>query len=109
MEKAERFLTGLRYENDKRTFDPDLDMGILKVEQNKGRTKKDKLVKLIDEDIELFKTFVRGFPDLHFFRHEKGPHKGKRFGKDRLYANRKRACKNLNIEGVDLYGGTIKK
>lgn len=52
------------------------------------------------------KTFARGFPDLHFFRHEKGPHKGKMFGKDRLYANWKRACKNLNIEGVDLYGGT---
>lgn len=86
--------------------DIDLNYGILKVEQNKGKKAKDKLIKILEEDIEIFKSFPRGLPDLYFFRHENGPHKGKRYGKDRFYSNWKRACKNLNIEGVDLYGGT---
>ena len=86
--------------------DIDLNIGVLKVEQNKGKKKKDKLIKLVDEDRELFKTFTRALPEVYFFRHETGTHAGERFGKDRLYANWKRACKNLNIDGVDLYGGT---
>jgi hypothetical protein len=86
--------------------DIDLNIGVLRVEQNKGKKKKDKLIKLVDEDTELFKTFTRALPEVYFFRHETGHNAGKRFGKDRLYANWKRACKNLNIEGVDLYGGT---
>lgn len=86
--------------------DIDLNIGLLRVEQNKGKKAKDKLIKLLDEDMEIFKSFPRGLPDLYFFRHEAGHNAGKRFGKDRLYANWKRACKNLGIDGVDLYGGT---
>jgi len=49
-------------------------------------------------------------PHLCFFRHEKG--KGVsdktrwRFGKNYLWKWWKRACQNLGIEGVELYGGT---
>ncbi len=42
-------------------------------------------------------------------RHEKGngaAKPGSRFGKDYLYKWWKRACTNLGVESVDLYGGT---
>jgi hypothetical protein len=48
-------------------------------------------------------------PHLYFFRHEKnicGAKAGEQFGKSLLYNWWKKACKNLKIEGVDLYGGT---
>jgi len=46
---------------------------------------------------------------MYFFRHLKGngaAKPGQRFGKDYLYKWWKKACANLGIEGVDLYGGT---
>jgi hypothetical protein len=54
----------------------------------------------------IIRSFPRGLPHLYFFRHEKGPPAGKRFGKDLWYSNWKKLCRNLGIEGVDLYGGT---
>ena len=61
------------------------------------------------EDVELFKTFPRGLPDLYFFRHGKGYLGGQRFGKDLLYQHWKRACRNLGIENVDLYMGVSER
>jgi integrase len=84
--------------------DIDLRMGLMNVTHNKER--KPKIVALTKEDVELIRSFPRGLPDLYFFRHEKGSLSGKRFGKDLWYSYWKKACRNLGIEGVDLYGGT---
>ena len=73
------------------------------------KEKRPKIVPLIDEDIELLKSFPPSFPKLYFFRHEKTKGRsrvGVRFGEGFFYDWWKRACKNLGIEGVDLYGGT---
>jgi integrase len=73
------------------------------------KEKKPKLVPIIDEDIEILKHMPRGLPDLYFFRHVKGisgVEGGQRFGNKYFYKWWKKACKNLGIKGVDLYGGT---
>jgi len=73
------------------------------------KEKNPKLVAMLDEDIELFKTFERNHPNTFFFRHLKGngtAKPGSHFGKDYLYKWWKKACSELGIEGVDLYGGT---
>jgi len=73
------------------------------------KEKRPKVVPLIDEDIEILKEIPRGLPELYFFRHDKtanGAKAGQPFGKRMFYKWWKRACENLGIEGVDLYGGT---
>jgi len=74
------------------------------------KEKNPKLVAMLQEDIDLYHSLKpRGLPDLYFFRHIKGngsAKPGTQFGKDYLYKWWKKACKNLGIEGVDLYGGT---
>ncbi len=45
---------------------------------------------------------VYGLPDLYFFRHKSGQKYGDRY----FYKWWIKACKNLGIEGGDLYGGT---
>lgn len=87
--------------------DFDLDLGVVLIKDPKeGRPK---TVPLLDEDIEWVMSFPKGFPSLPFFRHReglKGITGGKRFGEHLFYTYWKKACKNLGIEGVDLYGGT---
>ncbi len=73
------------------------------------KEKRPKLVPIIDEDIEILKSMPRGLPYLDFFRHVKGISgvtAGQKFGNKYFYKWWKKACKNLNIDGVDLYGGT---
>jgi integrase len=73
------------------------------------KEKKYKSVPILAEDIELLKQFPRGLPDLPFFRHVKGisgTREGKPFGEKYFYKWWKRACSNLGIQEVDLYGGT---
>jgi len=68
-----------------------------------------KPVPILEEDIALVKSFPRAFPKLSFFRHEggvSGCRPGQAFGEKYFYKWWKRACDNLGIEGVDLYGGT---
>ena len=68
-----------------------------------------KAVPLVQEDIDIIKSFPRAFPTMPFFRHTKHTNSVKEntpFGEGYLYEWWKRACKNLGIEGVDLYGGT---
>ncbi len=67
-----------------------------------------KWVTLLDEDVELLKTFPLALPSLHFFRHTSmsGVHEGRPFGQKQFYNWWKKACENLGVEGVDLYGGT---
>jgi hypothetical protein len=68
-----------------------------------------KLVAMLDEDIQLYKSMPTALPDVFFFRHVKGNgavKPGQQFGKDFLYKWWKQACKNLVVDDVDLYGGT---
>jgi hypothetical protein len=64
---------------------------------------------MLDDDIALVKSIPRGFPELRFFRHVKGirsQKEGSPFGEKYFYKWWVRACDELGIEGVDLYGGT---
>ncbi len=89
--------------------DIDLSNGIMEITHNKE--KKPKKVYLLDEDIEIIKSFPPVIDkEMYFFRHgkRKGVHKSKRgrFGKDYIYTYWRMACKNLGVEGVPLYPGT---
>jgi integrase len=78
-----------------------LDQGIIQIWHSKEKNRKDLF--LLDEDIEIIKSFQRGLPEAPFFRHE--DRRGQ-FGENYLNRRFKEACKNLGIEGVGLYGGT---
>ncbi len=62
------------------------------------------------EDIALIKTFPKSItPELYFFRHlpgRSGIKAGEQFGPKYFKKWWDKACKNLGIQGVDLYGGT---
>lgn len=69
----------------------------------KPKDKDYKTSPLTEEDIEVLKRFpVAMNREMLFFRKENGAP----FGKTYLWHQWKRACRNLGIEGVDLYGGT---
>jgi len=73
------------------------------------KEKRPKYVPLVQDDIEFLETFPRAFPEMYFFRHGKGVkgvQEGRQFGTSIFYSWWKRACKDLGIEGIDLYGGT---
>jgi hypothetical protein len=75
----------------------------------KTKEKRPKIVPLIKEDVEILRDIPQGFPKVQFFRHVpglKGIQAGRPFGPRYLYKWWMRACENLGIEGVDLYGGT---
>ena len=89
----------------------DYDRGIVHIVNHKTMTvdAKAKIIPLQAEDLEMIRGLPRGFPKMHFFRMDKGTggrFAGTPFGKDLLYNTWKKACANLGIEGVDLYGGT---
>lgn len=70
---------------------------------------KEKLVPMLPEDKELINHFPPGLPHVPFFRHlsgVSGVQAGKPFGNKYLYKWWKKACDNIGIEGIDLYGGT---
>ncbi|WP_176761215.1 tyrosine-type recombinase/integrase [Desulforhopalus singaporensis] len=70
---------------------------------------KEKLVPMIEEDKELIESMPTGLPHLSFFRHGRGVSgvkPGQPFGEKYLYKWWKKACSNLGIDGIDLYGGT---
>jgi len=80
--------------------DFDFELGGVRIRYNKE--KKPKWVPMLKEDLELVQSFPEALDKtLPFFRY-----KGKPYGRKRLYKWWKRACDNLKIEGVDLYGGT---
>jgi len=80
--------------------DIDRENGYLLIKHPKE--KKAKVVPLLEEDIDLINSFPRGLPFLPFFRHKNS----RPFGVNCFYKWWLRACGNLGIEGVDLYGGT---
>jgi hypothetical protein len=57
----------------------------------------------------LIQSLPRGFPKMPFFRRDRGgggEAAGRPFGPRMFYRNWMKACENLGIEGIDLYGGT---
>ncbi|MFA7455564.1 MAG: hypothetical protein WCZ10_14000, partial [Desulfobulbaceae bacterium] len=69
----------------------------------------EKLVPMLEEDKELLRSLPTGLPELSFFRHPggiSGCRLGEPFGPRYLYKWWKKACENLGVKGVDLYGGT---
>jgi len=90
-----------------REEDIDLNMGALVIPHPKE--KRPKIIKLIPEDLKILRETPRGLPHLRFFRHNSGISgvgAGRPFGDKYLYKWWKKACTNLSVEGVDLYGGT---
>lgn len=74
---------------------------------------KEKRIYLLDEDLAFINSLPQGFPEMPFFRHgrRKGVglalmKSGGQFGRKCIYSWWMKACKNLGIKGVDLYGGT---
>ncbi len=87
--------------------DFDLELGVVFVRHSK--TRQAKIIPMLSEDLEIVRSFPKAFPEMPFFRHEKGnggAKPGQRFGKDYLYKWWKKACQNLGVENIDLYGGT---
>ncbi len=87
----------------------DLENGLLLLEPNDTKERKLKPVPIEPEDVELIRSFPRSFPEMPFFRHTKGiggAKAGTQFGDRYLYKWWIKACENLGIKGVDLYGGT---
>ncbi|MDA3822109.1 MAG: hypothetical protein PF450_05795 [Bacteroidales bacterium] len=73
------------------------------------KEKKLKFLPLIDEDINLLAGTTKGFPEQYFFRHDKGAGQakvGSQYGPRYLYKWWIKACDNLGIKDIDLYGGT---
>jgi len=68
-----------------------------------------KSVPILDGDIEFIRSMPKGLPHVKFFRHNSGVSgckHGQPFGEKYFYKWWKKACENLGIENVDLYGGT---
>jgi integrase len=68
-----------------------------------------KAIPLIPEDVDVLKAISMTFPAMPFFRHEgglQGVAEGAPFGEKYFYKWWVKACQNLGVEGVDLYGGT---
>jgi integrase len=85
----------------------DRQRGLLIIPHPKER--KPKVVPLLEGDLELLRGFPEEHPAMPFFRHESQALNGMAglpLGQKRLYRDWKEACRNLGIEGVDLYGGT---
>lgn len=73
------------------------------------KEKMPKIIPMLPEDIDLYESLPKSFPDLFFFRHAgniQGCKPGQKFGEKYLYKWWKKACENLGIQNVDLYGGT---
>ncbi|MBW2631027.1 MAG: hypothetical protein JRC90_04565 [Deltaproteobacteria bacterium] len=73
------------------------------------KEKRPKAVPILDEDIEILRSFPPAIPSISFFRHTgglQGVLEGEPFGEKYFYKWWVKACNNLGIEGVDLYGGT---
>ena len=90
----------------------DLVSGVITIHFPTKRKNTVKSIKLLDrhiKSIEIMKKYYAGMPHMPFFRHVKGVSGVKaeeQFGEKYFYKWWKRACRNLGVEGLDLYGGT---
>ncbi len=87
--------------------DFDFHLGGVLIRQPKEKTPK--FVPFLPEDLAIVKSYPSALPHLYFFRHGKGwggVTPGSKMGRDCLWKAWHKACLNLGIQGVDLYGGT---
>lgn len=90
----------------------DLDHGEILIHDPTKRKNQFKQILLIPEHVQRFANFKQrypGFPKLEFFRHvagNRGTKPDQPFGNKMFYKRWMTACENLEIEGLDLYGGT---
>jgi len=87
----------------------EIDLGNARLYFPHPKERRFKSVPILPEDVDLLKTFSLSFPAMPFFRHDggiQGTKKDQAYGEKFFYKWWKRACENLNVEGVDLYGGT---
>lgn len=87
--------------------DFNFDTGTVRIKRQKAG--EPKIVPLLQEDIEIIKTYTPSLPKVYFFRHDKRRgvcRRCERFGQNYLNRRWKEACNNLGINGVALYGGT---
>jgi integrase len=73
------------------------------------KEKRFKSVPILPEDVEILKSFPLSVPSMPFFRHDgglQGTVKDQAYGEKYFYKWWVKACANLGIEDVDLYGGT---
>ena len=92
-----------------REKDIDLDNQRILIRGKYVKTGEPKYIYLLAADISLLESCGTSFGNLRFFRHIKGRggnQPNSKFGKGYLYKWWKKACGNLGITGVDLYGGT---
>ena len=83
--------------------------GLIPIPDKRTKEKSAKFIILDEDDINYLESLPRSLPRLTFFRHGSGIagcQAGIKFGKKYFYKNWKKACKNLGIDNLDLYGGT---
>ena len=87
----------------------DIDIGNAYLYFPHPKERKYKSVPILPEDVIILQSFNFSVPAIPFFRHDggiKGTRKNEPYGEKYFYKWWVKACSNLNIEGVDLYGGT---
>jgi len=94
-----------------RERDINLESGFIHIPHPKeGSRKQGRFAYLDAEDVDLIKSFPRSIdPDSYFFRHmatRSGIKVGVQFGPKCFKKWWDKACDNLGVKGVDLYGGT---
>ncbi len=93
-----------------REGDIDRAEGLITIHSESTKERREDKIPLIQEDWDLVKSLPLSFDqNAYFFRHDGSrghAESGKPFSRKMLWATWKRACARLNIEGVDLYGGT---
>ena len=106
--------TNLRPQDLLKITEADIDLlsGVITIHFPTKKKNTPKTIRLIDrhiKEIEILKMNYAGMPHMPFFRHVKGVSGvtvEAQFGEKYFYKWWKRACRNLGIEGLDLYGGT---
>ncbi len=103
--------TSLRPSDLRRVTEGDYKNGVVTFNNPTKLKNKFKLVRLLPEHVDQWEDLKRrnpAFPQMPFFRHHRqsGVTNESAYGKDLFYKWWKKACANLGIEGLDLYGGT---
>jgi integrase len=89
--------------------DYDRDSGVLTIREHKTSRTTPKTIKLLASDRHLLGSLPKGDAEDYLFRYDHAVStapSGAPFGKRSLYRSWKRACKQVGVSGVDLYGGT---
>jgi integrase len=92
--------------------DFDTNVGVVMVWRPTKRRNERKSIRLVPEHVQLIIALKKQFPavgPVKFFRHHGGLQSvrpGQPFGNKYLYKWWIKACENLGVEGLDLYGGT---